>query len=405
MKSYNYQELLQTKKFEKLDSQNPILSNPNYFDLSLQKTNLQPYVPQEIDIIDFNRASREKRQSLKIQNLLNQQKSKYNSKRSKFPQEQSTHAQNQIFFPAKSSSRNSKINTTKTGIKKAGEPKEILTHHQQDRITNFDFFLKPQRSLKNRIENTTLHLLDEKELPKYFYNSSDYVDPENLPIAPQNVNSAKFDNSGTYDSELESPRSRKSLTGPVPSANEVTKPPNRLLTPIPTLPPSNIAIYNQTNESRESRNSDSDSGDVESPTDIDYAFETQDTDLNFLLNLIEEMGIALVVKPTVYVMYQDKYVTRPIPVNVRLLIETISDLSEVNMEMTVTFILNQFWNDPRLKRNSQSNMIVPIELIDKVWKPDIAIQGSKVTTLHSTTVNNQVMRVNPAGDIQESFTD
>ena len=100
-----------------------------------------------------------------------------------------------------------------------------------------------------------------------------------------------------------------------------------------------------------------------------------------------------------------RLIPKPIPVNVRLLIETISDLSEVNMEMTVTFILNQFWTDPRLKRNSKNNMVVPIELIDKLWKPDIAIQGSKVTTLHATTVNNQVMRVNPEGDVQESLQD
>lgn len=105
------------------------------------------------------------------------------------------------------------------------------------------------------------------------------------------------------------------------------------------------------------------------------------------------------VRPRVFA-HKDKVVSEiPTVVRVRLLIETISKLSEVDMEMTVTFTLYQLWNDARLKRKSQIDLVVPNELIDKIWKPDIAIQGATKTTEQKTTINNDIMRVCPNGDV------
>ena len=45
---------------------------------------------------------------------------------------------------------------------------------------------------------------------------------------------------------------------------------------------------------------------------------------------------------------------RPIEVKVTLLIESITDVSEVNMDLTTTFVIYQTWTDPRLKVTSDS---------------------------------------------------
>ena len=42
----------------------------------------------------------------------------------------------------------------------------------------------------------------------------------------------------------------------------------------------------------------------------------------------------------------------PIKVKVTLLIESITDVSEVNMDLTTTFVIYQSWTDPRLRVNS-----------------------------------------------------
>ena len=36
------------------------------------------------------------------------------------------------------------------------------------------------------------------------------------------------------------------------------------------------------------------------------------------------------------------------PTQVTLLIESITDVSEVNMDLTITFVIYQTWTDPRL---------------------------------------------------------
>ena len=90
----------------------------------------------------------------------------------------------------------------------------------------------------------------------------------------------------------------------------------------------------------------------------------------------------------------------PLRVNLRLTIEAIESISEVDMEMSVTFLMQQFWNDTRLsRRNSGETTIMPMELIPKIWKPDISIQGAKRALIHGTTVDNHVMRIGRYGDI------
>ena len=107
---------------------------------------------------------------------------------------------------------------------------------------------------------------------------------------------------------------------------------------------------------------------------------------------------------------------KKIPVRVFVRIESISSISEVDMDMTVTMIIRQTWNDKRLdlstmdmeedddpRKNENSTMkmiVIPPEIAQKIWKPDIFIEGSKESKVHSTIVENVVMRVRNAGQIE-----
>ena len=55
------------------------------------------------------------------------------------------------------------------------------------------------------------------------------------------------------------------------------------------------------------------------------------------------------------------------------------------MEMQVTFTLYQLWNDPRLVRPFEDkDLVVPADIIKRLWTPDISIQRATDTKLHKT---------------------
>jgi len=90
----------------------------------------------------------------------------------------------------------------------------------------------------------------------------------------------------------------------------------------------------------------------------------------------------------------------PVKVCAQVAIESISELDELNHEMSMSFILNLGWNDTRLANNDRHNSLaVPEHLTHLIWKPDTTIQSSKKTT---TTVDNHVMRLGKHGGINYS---
>nr|XP_026692831.1 gamma-aminobutyric acid receptor subunit rho-2-like [Ciona intestinalis] len=93
---------------------------------------------------------------------------------------------------------------------------------------------------------------------------------------------------------------------------------------------------------------------------------------------------------------------KPIRVGLALMIESITDISEKNMDLTFTLCMHETWTDTRLKfiSNSDDNSIVlPSRLISKLWVPDLYIVGSKSSFIHKTTVDNLVLRLFNDGSI------
>nr|XP_002127661.1 gamma-aminobutyric acid receptor subunit rho-2 [Ciona intestinalis] len=97
---------------------------------------------------------------------------------------------------------------------------------------------------------------------------------------------------------------------------------------------------------------------------------------------------------------------RPTHVELALMIESITDISEKNMDLTFTLCMHETWQDRRLQfvgENSNQSVVLPSRLIDKLWVPDLYIVGSKSSFTHKTTVDNVVLRIFTDGTILYSL--
>ena len=85
-------------------------------------------------------------------------------------------------------------------------------------------------------------------------------------------------------------------------------------------------------------------------------------------------------------------------------INTISDVSEVNMQYTVDCFFRQSWYDPRLSYANSSwgnvkDITLHYDLIDEVWTPDSFFRNAKSAKSHSITVPNRLIRIYPEGRV------
>jgi hypothetical protein len=85
-------------------------------------------------------------------------------------------------------------------------------------------------------------------------------------------------------------------------------------------------------------------------------------------------------------------------------INTISDISEVNMEYTVDCYFRQEWYDPRLMYSNSSwkhveDITLHYDLVNKVWTPDAFFRNSKDAKSHMITVPNRLIRIFPEGRV------
>ena len=80
-------------------------------------------------------------------------------------------------------------------------------------------------------------------------------------------------------------------------------------------------------------------------------------------------------------------------------VESISEISEVNMDMTVTMTIRQVWRDQRLDltQHNIELLVLPPSVARQLWIPDLFIEGSKSSFIHRTIEENVAMRVRGAG--------
>uniref|UniRef100_F7B293 Neurotransmitter-gated ion-channel ligand-binding domain-containing protein n=1 Tax=Ciona intestinalis TaxID=7719 RepID=F7B293_CIOIN len=80
---------------------------------------------------------------------------------------------------------------------------------------------------------------------------------------------------------------------------------------------------------------------------------------------------------------------RPTHVELALMIESITDISEKNMDLTFTLCMHETWQDRRLQfvgENSNQSVVLPSRLIDKLWVPGIRVLHNPVKYLYYHTL-------------------
>ena len=126
---------------------------------------------------------------------------------------------------------------------------------------------------------------------------------------------------------------------------------------------------------------------------------------NFLSQLFGDFDheSALLVKPT-----NDK-----MTVDVLVRIDSVGELNEVNMDLTLTMSIRLSWTDVRLKlkqrseiadidhglHNGMDSIVLPPQLAKMLWIPDFFLEGSKDSYTHKTIQENSVMRIDSVGKI------
>ncbi|CAH1256232.1 GABRB3 [Branchiostoma lanceolatum] len=90
----------------------------------------------------------------------------------------------------------------------------------------------------------------------------------------------------------------------------------------------------------------------------------------------------------------------PVEVSFSMTIASIDQISEVNMDYTITIFLRQYWQDQRLAfSGTNKSLSLDGRLADNLWVPDTFIPNAKESFLHKVTVDNRLIRLYPDGRI------
>ncbi|CAI9722939.1 glycine receptor subunit alpha-2-like isoform X2 [Octopus vulgaris] len=93
----------------------------------------------------------------------------------------------------------------------------------------------------------------------------------------------------------------------------------------------------------------------------------------------------------------------PTEVRVHLYIYSIDSISESAMDYTMTFILTQIWNDPRLGYSSYLEdpfLELNTKFIEKLWVPDLYFANEKHASFHLVTMPNKMVHLYKNGTIK-----
>ncbi|KAM4798568.1 gamma-aminobutyric acid receptor subunit theta [Urocitellus parryii] len=91
----------------------------------------------------------------------------------------------------------------------------------------------------------------------------------------------------------------------------------------------------------------------------------------------------------------------PVPVKISIYVSSIEQISETNMDYTITMIFHQTWKDSRLAYyETNLNLTLDYQMHEKLWVPDCYFVNSKDAFVHDVTVENRVFQLHPDGTVQ-----
>ncbi|XP_030065520.1 gamma-aminobutyric acid receptor subunit beta-4 isoform X1 [Microcaecilia unicolor] len=90
----------------------------------------------------------------------------------------------------------------------------------------------------------------------------------------------------------------------------------------------------------------------------------------------------------------------PVTVGMSIHISSIDQISEVNMDYTITMYFQQSWRDKRLAYTDiPLNLTLDNRVADQLWLPDTYFLNDKKSYLHGVTVKNRMIRLHPDGTV------
>ncbi|CAI5793278.1 gamma-aminobutyric acid receptor subunit beta-4 isoform X1 [Podarcis lilfordi] len=90
----------------------------------------------------------------------------------------------------------------------------------------------------------------------------------------------------------------------------------------------------------------------------------------------------------------------PVVVGMSIHISSIDQISEVNMDYTITMYFQQSWRDKRLAYGDLPfNLTLDNRVADQLWLPDTYFLNDKKSFLHGVTVKNRMIRLHPDGTV------
>ncbi|XP_069895659.1 gamma-aminobutyric acid receptor subunit theta [Dipodomys merriami] len=91
----------------------------------------------------------------------------------------------------------------------------------------------------------------------------------------------------------------------------------------------------------------------------------------------------------------------PVPVGISIYVSNIEQISEINMDYTITMFLHQTWKDSRLAYyETNLNLTLDYRMYEKLWVPDCYFLNSKDAFVHDVTVDNRVFQLHPDGTVR-----
>ncbi|XP_040855956.1 gamma-aminobutyric acid receptor subunit theta [Ochotona curzoniae] len=91
----------------------------------------------------------------------------------------------------------------------------------------------------------------------------------------------------------------------------------------------------------------------------------------------------------------------PVPVRISVYVSSIEQISETNMDYTITMFFHQTWKDSRLAYyETNLNLTLDYQMHKKLWVPDCYFLNSKDVFVHDVTVENRVFQLHPDGTVR-----
>jgi len=96
------------------------------------------------------------------------------------------------------------------------------------------------------------------------------------------------------------------------------------------------------------------------------------------------------------------YGVDPVTLGISMYVVSTDELSEKNMDFTMTAYFRQFWHDPRLafeRRPNLNKLVVGPEFLSKIWKPDTFFVNTKSVEKQDIPAESTFGRIMHSGDV------